>query len=145
VAIDSRFQRPDWNVVAQTLGPRPPTGSSGRVILIQRYRDLLPLSLDLPDLHVMRKPGPNITQVDVIAMSAPHVALCWWGAACNLNPSSLQHAYRIPGFRVAWRRHVRQFTVMQLDARHPINLTRADVARALRTTRLSSDDLLYQG
>ena len=145
VATDSRFQRPDWNAVAQALGPRPPTGSSGRLILIQRYRDLLPLSLDLPDLHFLRRPGADVTQLDVISISAPRVPLCWWGAACNLSPSTLQRSYPIPGFRVASRRRARQFTILQLDAGHPVDLTRADVARALRTTPLSSDDLLYQG
>ena len=93
--------------MAQALGPRPPTGSSGRLILIQRYRDLLPLSLYLPDLHFLRRPGADVTQLDVISISAPRVPLCWWGAACNLSPSTLQRSYPIPGFRVAWRRRAR--------------------------------------
>jgi mannosyltransferase len=144
VASDPRFQRPDWNAVAQVLGPRPPAGSFRRVILIQRYRDLLPLSLDLPGLHFLHGPGADVTQLDVVSISAPRVPLCWWGAACNLSPSSLQGSYSIPGFRVAWRRRAQQFAVVQLYARRPVDVTRAEVARALRTTRLSSDDLLVQ-
>jgi hypothetical protein len=42
VAADREFQRPDWRVVAHMLGATPATG---RVILVQHYRDLLPLSL----------------------------------------------------------------------------------------------------
>ena len=42
VATNRAFQRPDWRVVAHMLGSAP---ASGRVILIQHNRDLLPLSL----------------------------------------------------------------------------------------------------
>ncbi len=101
VATDAGFQRPGLNAVAQTPGPRPPAGSSGRVILIQRYRELLPLSLDLPDLQFLRRPGTDVTQLDVIAINAPRVPLCRWGAACNLSPSTLQRSYPIPAS--GWR------------------------------------------
>jgi mannosyltransferase len=144
VAADSSFQRPDWNAVARVLGPRPPSPSPGRAILIQRYRDLLPLSLDLPDLHFMRRPSAEVSQLDVISISAPHVALCWWGAACNLAPSTPQRSYPIPGFHVAWRRRVDQFTILRMQSSRPVRLTHAEVSRALTTTRLSSDGLLVQ-
>ncbi|HUE27549.1 MAG TPA: glycosyltransferase family 39 protein, partial [Solirubrobacteraceae bacterium] len=45
IANDRSFQRPDWRGVARLLGAQPRTDSPGRAILIQHYRDLLPLSL----------------------------------------------------------------------------------------------------
>jgi mannosyltransferase len=144
VATDRSFQRPDWRPLASVLGPRPPASSRGRVIVIQRDRDLLPLSLSLPGLHFMRARSADVTEFDAISISAPRVGLCWWGAACNLSPSSPQRSYPLPGFHVAWRRRVRQFTVVQMDSPRPVELTRADVSRALTTTPLARDDLLFQ-
>jgi mannosyltransferase len=144
VATQARFERPDWNAVTQALGPAPGGRHPGRVIVVQRYRDLLPLSLKLADLHFMRRPAADVSQLDVISISAPRVRLCWWGAACNLSASTMQRSYPIPGFRPAWRRRVRQFTVLALQAPHPVRVTRAEVERALRTTRLSSDGLLFE-
>jgi mannosyltransferase len=144
VATDRSFQRPDWRAVARVLGPRPPAGSPGRAILIQRYRDLLPLSLNLPGLRFMGRGGAMVTELDVIAISAPRVPLCWWGAACNLSPSTMQRSYPVPGFRVAWRRRALQFTILQLDAARPLHLTRREVSRVLVTTPMRRDGLLVQ-
>jgi mannosyltransferase len=144
VATDTSFQRPDWRLVARALGPQAPAGSPGRAILIQRYQDLLPLSLDLRGLRRMGRAGATVSQLDVIAISAPRVPLCWWGAACNLSASAIQSSYPLSGFRVAWRRRERQFTILQMDAAQPVHLTRAAVSRALTTTRLRRDDLLVQ-
>jgi mannosyltransferase len=144
VTTDRSFQRPDWRPLASTMGPRPPAQSRGRVIVIQRYRDLLPLSLSLPGLHFMRSGSAEVNEFDVISISAPRVALCWWGAACNLSPSTPQRSYPLPGFHVAWLRRVRQFTVVQMESPRPVRVTRADVSRALTTTPLARDDLLLQ-
>src|SRR5579884_2155910 len=144
VDADYDLQRPDWHVVARVLGPEPSPGQS-RVILIQHYRTLLPLSLYLPGLRFLRAPlAHRVGELDVIAMSSPQQPLCWWGAACNLIPSQMQSSYAIPGFHPEWRHKVDQFTILRLVRDRPASLTRASVARALRTTTLPRDDLLLQ-
>ena len=80
----------------------------------------------------------------MVAISAPRVRLCWWGAACNLNPSPLQSSYRIPGFHVAWVRHAFQFSIIRLVAPRPVVVSPAMVAQALTGTTLRADNLLVQ-
>jgi mannosyltransferase len=144
VAADRSLQRPDWRAVARVLGPPPEPAGGGRVILIQHYRDLLPLSLYLPGLKVMRTDGATVSRLDIISIRSPQQPLCWWGAACNLIPSQMQHSYDVRGFHFAWRRRALQFTIMQLVSRHPVLLTRAAVSAALTTTSLDRDVLLVQ-
>jgi hypothetical protein len=146
VTAHRSFQRPDWRAVARTLGTLPAASSPGRAILVQHYRDLLPLSLYLPGLKFVRgSAGADVTELDVVSISAPRVDLCWWGAACNLSPSRLQSSYPVPGFRVAWRRRAYQFTMLHMVATGgPVLVTRASVARVLRTTTLRRDELLVQ-
>jgi 4-amino-4-deoxy-L-arabinose transferase-like glycosyltransferase len=146
VDADYNLQRPDWRPVAAALGPAPASGHD-RVVLIQHYRTLLPLSLYLPRLSFMRGPGVaahHVTQLDVISIRSPQQPLCWWGAACNLIPSQMQASFNIPGFRVAWRRQVEQFTIVRLVARRPVTVSATEVSRALQTTELRHDDLLVQ-
>ena len=149
VATDRSLQRPDWRGVARVLEPRPPRPTAsvyGRVILVQHYRDLLPLSLYVPHLAFMRGTGATVSELDVVSFSSPASSgFCWWGSACNLWPSRMQSSYPIPGFRVVWRRRVYQFTVLQMVATSgPVLLTPATVSRVLRTTRLRNDELLIQ-
>ena len=146
IANNRDFQRPDWRGVAHLLGAHPRAGSPGRAILIQHYRDLLPLSLYVPGLRFLRRSGAPVTELDVISFTAPRSAgFCWWGSACNLWPSTMQADYPIPGFRVAWRRTSYQFTVLHMIvAGGPVRLTPSEVARALQTTTLREDDLLLQ-
>jgi hypothetical protein len=141
VATNRDFQRPDWRVVARMLGVAP---AAGRVILIQHYRDLLPLSLYEQGLRFMRGAHVDVTEVDVVSMSSPHVSLCWWGAACNLSPSSLQRSYPLRGFHPAWRRRDLQFSVLDLQSSRPVPLDRTVVSRALTATTLSRDALMIQ-
>jgi hypothetical protein len=141
VATTRDFQRPDWRVVAHMLGVVP---AGGRVILIQHYRDLLPLSLYEHGLRFMRGGHADVTEVDVVATSAPHVSVCWWGAACNPSSSTLQHSYPLRGFHPAWRRRDLQFSVLDLRSSRPVLLDRAVVSRALTATTLRRDDLLVQ-
>ena len=101
VQADYNLQRPDWRPVAAALGPAP-KGSDERLVLIQHYRTLLPLSLYMRDLRFLTGTAAHrVTEIDVIAISSPQQPLCWWGAACNLIPSELQSRYRIRGFRTA--------------------------------------------
>ncbi len=146
IANNRSFQRPDWRGVAHLLGPRPPARSPGRAILIQHYRDLLPLSLYVAGLKFLPRAGASVTELDVISFTAPRSAgFCWWGSACNLWPSKMQSSYPIPGFRVSWRRRSYQFTVLRMvPVGASLRLTPSAVARVLRTTTLREDDLLVQ-
>ena len=143
VASDRHLQRPDWRAVERVLGSRPST-AGGRVILIQHYRDLLPLSLYLPGLKFLAARGARVSEVDVVSISAPRVRLCWWGAACNLTSSTMQSSYSLPGFHVVWRRRALQFTIMRLSSPRPVLVSKRAVAGALTTTTLRHDALLEQ-
>ena len=150
VATERKLQRPDWRAVASVLGPRP-AGSraagppvAGRAILVQHYRDLLPLSLYLPGLRFMPRHGASVSELDVISIGAPRVRLCWWGAACNLSPSTMQSSYSIPGFHEIWRRQALQFTILRMVSSKPGVVTGQEVSRALKTTTLRRDELLLQ-
>jgi mannosyltransferase len=141
VAFDRTLQRPDWRRLARVLGPGPAPGGA-RALVVQRYRTLLPLSLYMPGLRSLR-PGPEpgtvsqatVSELDVVAIEAPRVYLCWWGAACNLNPSSLR-SYRVRGFRVVSRRSVYPFTVERLVAVHgPVEITAARAMSELGASR----------
>jgi mannosyltransferase len=152
VAFDRNLQRPDWRVVARALGTRPAAVGAGaagapgnRAILIQHYRDLLPLSLYVPGLHFMGKGGATVSELDVVSFTSPPSAgFCWWGSACNLWPSRAQAAYPVAGFHTISRRHDLQFTIVRMVASHPVHVTPADVSRALTATRLANDGLLIQ-
>ncbi len=142
VASEPSLQRPDWRPVARALGALPPD-SPGRAVLIQHYRDLLPLSLYVPRLRLLGRHA-SVDQLDVISIRSPREDLCWWGAACNLIPSTMQASYPIAGFHVVSLRHVRQFTILSMASRRPVTLTRDAVSRALTATRLRHDDLLLE-
>ncbi|HWE13353.1 MAG TPA: glycosyltransferase family 39 protein [Solirubrobacteraceae bacterium] len=144
IATERTMQRPDWRYVARALGER--AGGDrypGRAILIQHYKYLLPLSLYLPGLRVLHGPE-RVRELDVISAVAPSQPMCWWGAACNLIPSRMQWRYDIAGLHVVSRRHVLQWTILSMVARRPVLLSRQDVARALHTTSLRRDELVYQ-
>jgi mannosyltransferase len=154
VAFDRNLERPDWRVVARALGTRPPGGGvgaaaagavQGRAILVQHYRDLLPLKLYLPDLKFMGRAGATVTELDVVSFTSPPSAgFCWWGAACNLWPSRMQASYAIPGFREVSRTHALQFTILRLVSSRPVHVTAATVSRALTATHFANDELLIQ-
>ena len=154
IASDRNYQRPDWRGVAGLLGTHPPTHTypptlppaGSRAILVQHYRDLLPLSLYLPGLRFMSHRGATVSTLDVVSFTSPPSAgFCWWGSACNLWPSRAQAAYAIPGFRPVWRRRVDQFTVVHMVAtRGRAHVSPATVSPALRTTNYRNDELLIQ-
>jgi 4-amino-4-deoxy-L-arabinose transferase-like glycosyltransferase len=143
IAVDRNLQRPDWRPVSRVLGPGPTSGD--RLILIQHYKTLLPLSLYQPRLAFLRSGAAHgVRELDVITMNSSRQPLCWWGAACNLISSQMQAVYRLPGFHELWLRHSHQFTIMRLVADRPQTVTPAEVASALHSTRLVHDDLIVQ-
>ena len=156
VAVDRKYQRPDWRGVARALGTRPAAGVPQRAILIQNYRDVLPLSLYMPHLHSWHHTGTDkyshytrsylISEIDVIAISSPPAPAtgCWWGSACNLESSLLQPRYAIPGFSPVGVRHSHQFTILRMVAAKPVTLAPQTVSSALTNTKLIYDDLLVQ-
>jgi mannosyltransferase len=141
VATDRTLQRPDWRAVARVLGTGPVVP---RAILVQHYKDLLPLSLYVPGLKFMPRRGEPVRELDVVSISAPRVSLCWWGAACNLTPSQMQSSYPIPGFHEVWRKRALQFTIAHLVSPRPVVLTGPDIKLVLTTTTLRRDELLFQ-
>jgi mannosyltransferase len=144
VALDWRYERPDWRVVAAALGSRAPAG--GRAILVQHYRDLLPLSLYMPGVKFWSgRASIPVRELDVVSFTSPASAgFCWWGSACNLWPSRMQGSYPVAGFRLVSRRHVLQFSVLRLRSAGSAPLTPAAVARVLKTTSFRNDELLLQ-
>ena len=148
VAADRNLQRPDWRGVAGLLGARPAAadGAAGRAIVVQHYRDLLPLSLYLPRLRFVLPGGSaRVRELDVVTFTSPQSAgFCWWGSACNLWPSRVQRVYPVAGFHEVSRRRIYQFTVVRLLAPRPVTLTPAIISRALTTTRYRNDEFLFQ-
>jgi hypothetical protein len=148
VATDRSVERPDWRAVARVLGPRPGpsvAAGGGRAILVQHYRDLLPLSLYVPGLGFMSRHGATVSELDVVSFtSPPSGGFCWWGSACNLWPSRMQGSYHIRGFHTVWRRRALQFTILRLVPPHPLRVTPHEISRALHTTRYRNDELLIQ-
>ena len=143
VAFDRNLDRPDWRVVAGALGTRAPAG--GRVILLQHYRDLLPLSLYLPRLRFMSRHGATVSELDVVSFTSPVSAgFCWWGSACNLWASRMQASYPVAGFHAVSEQHALQFTILKMAASRPVRLTPAEVSRVLTATHLGNDELLWQ-
>jgi mannosyltransferase len=144
VAFERNYQRPDWRVVAGALGAHAPAG--GRAILVQHYRDLLPLSLYVPGLQFARGSGAvRVSEFDVVSFtSPPSSGFCWWGPACNLWPSRAQSSYPIAGFHLVSERHSLQFTILRMVSSRPVALTPAAVARVLTATHFANDELLIQ-
>jgi mannosyltransferase len=143
--LDRTYQRPDWRGVAYLLGPKPAIDRGERAIVVQHYRDLLPLSLYLHGLRWIPAQGARVSELDIVSFSSPPSGgFCWWGSACNLWPSAIQTGHPIGGFHELWRRRIYQFTVVRRVADAPVLVTRAEVARLLETTRFQNDELLVQ-
>ncbi len=148
VAFDRNLERPNWRVVAGALGGHAPAG--GRAILVQHYRDLLPLSLYEPGLRswpgrTAGRAGIRVRELDVVSFTSPRGAgFCWWGSACNLWPSRMQASYPVAGFHPVSERHALQFTILRMVSSRPVRLTSESVSRALQTTSFVNDELLIQ-
>jgi mannosyltransferase len=135
ISVDTTlaFQRPNWGLVANALGPWPARGESsrdGRVVVIQDNPSLLPLGLYLKDLQYITTPTLHrIVAIDIVA-ALPHRGLgrfCWWGSECNLVPSRLNREYVIPGFRIVARLRVREFAILELRAARPTTVRRTSL------------------
>jgi hypothetical protein len=148
VARDRNLQRPDWRGVAAVLGTRPSgaAATSGRAILVQNYKDRLPLGLYLPGLRFVPTHHTRVSELDVITFTdPPNAGFCWWGSACNLLASHMQSNYPIPGFRPVWRRRIYQFTVLHMVAARGPTLVRAgQIARILTNTTMHRSELMVQ-
>lgn len=141
VAADPTLQRPDWPAVVRALGPWPsarrPAGST-RLLVFQRNVWLESLTaVYMQHTSRLRRGKPRrVSEIEIIANSAPPGSsehwLCWWGAGCNLEPSSLARGYDIPGFRAVSRTHVRQFTILTLVSARPRRVYQGQILRALR-------------
>jgi mannosyltransferase len=156
IATDTPMQRPDWPGVVRTLGawpsPQAPAGAS-RLVIFPANPWLKSLtSVYMSDTRELKRPTavvPDIAEIDVVANRAPPAGrkhwLCWWGAGCNLYPSSLQGSYAIPGFREAGVMHVKQFSIMRLVAvARPRTVSRGELRRAMGVTRERHAGLLLQ-
>ena len=145
VATERKLQRPDWRGVARVLGVRPAPGPHGRAILVQHYRDLLPLSLYLPGLRFWRHGGRQKTTRDrrgVDQRAAGQAVLVGRGVQSHAVAGCRAHT-RSPGStscgsaRLPVHDHANGRD--QAGEAHP-----ADVARALTETTLQHDELLTQ-
>jgi hypothetical protein len=148
VAQDRNLQRPDWRGVAALLGTRPSgaAATGGRAILVQNYKDLLPLKLYLPGLAFVPTHHTHVSELDVVTFTdPPGGGVCWWGSACNLKQSQMQSTYPIPGFRPVWRRHIYQFTVLHMVAVNgPVLVRAGQIAQILTNTTMHRSELMVQ-
>jgi hypothetical protein len=145
VIVDWRYQRPEWRRLAHALD----VGASrqgARAVLVQEVPGLYPLAIYLPGLRFMKHGRATVRELDVVAAGdgLPNAWFCWWGAACNLVPSPLDAALRIPGFDADVRvLRVEQFSVLRLRASTPVRLTQRMVGRAVRSTHQRLHYYLY--
>jgi hypothetical protein len=148
VAQDRNLQRPDWRGVAALLGTHPSgaAATGGRAIVVQNYKDLVPLKLYLPGLKFVPSHRTRVSELDIISFTDPRTAgLCWWGSACNLRPSYMQASYPVPGFRPVWRRHIYQFTVLHMMAVHgPVLVRAGQINQILTATTMHQSELMVQ-
>jgi len=145
VASNYYMQRPNWQRVAELLGPMPARGH--RVILVLRNDGGPPLALYMPNLRYFRTPEEKgVSEIDIVSASDIHHlgGFCWWGSACNLAPSTLSRTYRIHGFHVVSRERFEQFHVLKLLSGQPMTVARKSIARAVHHPRLFRDALLIQ-
>jgi mannosyltransferase len=143
VATDYKLQRPDWAALASALGPWPtshqPPGAR-RLLVFQRnfwLESLTQVYMERTHKLGYHHAAARITEIDVVATSSPPGAnehwLCWWGAGCNLYPSTLQSRFTIPGFHELGRFRVKQFTIVRLVSNTERSVSKAELHREIRT------------
>jgi len=153
VATDRTLQRPDWSAVARALGPWPPAGQPARatrLLVFQRNVWLESLTRVYMDRTAELRHGKphNVTEIDIVANSSPPGSnrhwLCWWGAGCNLYPSTLAARYSIPGFHAVSRTRVKQFTILRLISDRPRRVTQGQIKRAMHAAGIKLYGKLIQ-
>ncbi len=121
--------------------------AGNRAILVQHYRDLLPLSLYMPGLACHGPvPAPSVSELDVVSFTVPASRRLLL-VGVGVQPVAVADAVelpRSPASAVVSERHELQFTVLRMVASHPVRVTPAEVSRALTATRLADDRLLIQ-
>ena len=141
VATVGTLQRPDWSAVARALGPWPRAGQQSdatRLLVFQRNVWLESLTHVYMDhtAKLGRVKPRDVTEIDIVANSSPAGAerhwLCWWGAGCNLYPSSLAPGYAIGGFHPAGRVEVGQFTILRMVSDRPRRVHQGQIKSAMR-------------
>lgn len=146
VAVDWRYQRPDWRGLVATIDSGPPA-PAGRAILLENYAGRIPLELYLPGLRFIGGPaGTSVNELDVVAIKSPGFGwFCWWGSACNIVPSQLDTSIHIHGFHVDGPiLHAGQFSILRLRTAGAVSLTLSEVSGALRNASLRSYGLMLQ-
>ncbi len=141
VATTYAFQRPNWQLLADLLGPWPQhrtAARDARIVMIQDNPGGMPLGLYFNNLRYIKTASVHdVSAIDVIAVADTHTheSFCWWGSACNLVPSRLDRDYSIPGFHIVARRRVRQFRVLELRSAHPTTVRRTSLPTATHNER----------
>jgi uncharacterized membrane protein len=141
VATVGTLERPDWSAVARAFGPWPRAGQRSdatRLLVFQRnvwLESLTHVYMDHTAKLGRGKPH-DVTEIDIVANSSPAGAdrhwLCWWGAGCNLYPSSLAPGYAIGGFHPAGRVEVGQFTILRMVSDRPRLVHQGQIKSAMR-------------
>jgi mannosyltransferase len=130
INVHAGLQRPDWRRVSRALGP----ARSGRLVVLEHYRPMIPLTLYRPDLvRMYRLDAPVVREVDVVAPDVPRGRSCWWGAACNLSPAPAPRPP--PKFTVQGEVELPNFDVFRLAAAQAVRLPVRYLRRELRHTR----------
>jgi hypothetical protein len=100
VAVDWRYQRPDWRGLAAVVDSRLPAGNGGRAIVVENFKGILPLKVYLHGLRFMKHVGAPVGEVYLVGVRGPGFGwFCWLGSACNMVPATLDRSIRIRGFK----------------------------------------------
>jgi mannosyltransferase len=138
VAVDWKFQNPDWRKVAAAVGPARPTGAA-KAVLLEDNPSLNPLGDYMPGLYAMRWQGPAVQELTVIT------AVKCGSPDCHVPIAPLDTSLHLPGFQRAGPvRYVNQFAMYRMRAPSPVRLTRPQIERALQGSGLTSYGLFVQ-
>jgi len=146
VAVDWRYERPDWRGLAAVIESGQPAGNSDRAIVVENYKGILPLKIYLHGLRFMKQPGAPVGELYLVGVRGPGFGwFCWWGSACNMVSATLDRAIRIRGFqRDGPILHAGQFSILRLRPPGTVRLTPHEVSRALAGTALRTYGLTIQ-
>jgi hypothetical protein len=146
VAVDWRYERPDWRGLAGAIESGRPAADGDRAIVVENYKGILPLKIYVHGLRFMKRPGAAVGELYLVGVRGPGFGwFCWWGSACNMVPAKLDTAIRLRGFkRDGPILRAGQFSILRLRPDAAVHLTPRQVARALAGTKLNTYGLLIQ-